>query len=325
MPIEDTWTYSEHEITQARQFNEKLAWLPRFRIRNRVTPVVIQTLLRASQVGGAARLARRGLRVESRTAQWGASSVGVRIIHAPGVAKGIVLDIHGGGWVIGNARMNDARNADLATACGVTVISVDYRLAVSTPVEGLMDDCLTAARWLLDEAAFASLPVFVVGESAGGHLAVATLLGLKAWPESLRRIAGAVLYYGVYDLTGTPSVRAAGPDTLVLDGPGMVEAFRLLTPDSSDAQRGQAPLSPLHGDFDGFPPALLFAGALDPLLDDTRLLAERWAGSAAVDMHLPPASPHGFIQFPTALATRALAASQAWITQRLEAGQSTFV
>lgn len=67
-------------------------------------------------------------------------------------------------------------------ACEVAVVSVDYRLAVSTPVEGLMDDCLSAARWLLgsDCEEFAGLPVIIIGESAGGHLAAATLLRLKA-------------------------------------------------------------------------------------------------------------------------------------------------
>ena len=68
-------------------------------------------------------------------------------------------------------------------------------------------------------------------------LAAATLLALKQWPELLQRVSGAVLYYGVYDLAGTPSVRAAGPETLLLDGPGMVEALRMLTPGLSDDER----------------------------------------------------------------------------------------
>ncbi|MGM3150957.1 alpha/beta hydrolase fold domain-containing protein, partial [Escherichia coli] len=92
-----------------------------------------------------------------------------------GKAKGVVLDIHGGGWVIGNAQMDDDLNLGMVRACDVAVVSVDYRLAVDTPVEGLMEDCLAAARWLLGDCPeFADVPVFVVGESAGGHLAVAT-------------------------------------------------------------------------------------------------------------------------------------------------------
>jgi len=123
-----------------------------------------------------------------------------------------------------------------------------------------------------------------------------------------------VLYYGVYDLTGTPSVRTAGRETLLLDGPGMVEALRLLTPGLSDEQRRQPSLSPLYGDLAGLPPALMFVGDLDPLLDDTLQMAERWAGS---EVFLLPQAAHGFIHFPTAMSGRVLAYSREWITGRL--------
>ncbi|AZE79586.1 alpha/beta hydrolase [Pseudomonas synxantha] len=299
------WPASEPELAQMRRFNQKLAWMPRFKIRNRVTPRLIQALLRVSQTLKKAPVAERKK----------VGTVPVRILRPSGKPKGVVLDIHGGGWVIGNAQMDDDLNLGMVNACGVAVVSVDYRLAVDTPIEGLLEDCLVAARWLLGDCPeFADLPVFVVGESAGGHLAAATLLALKQWPELLERVSGAVLYYGVYDLTGTPSVRTAGPDTLLLDGPGMVEALRLLTPGITDEARRQPPLSPLYGDFAGLPPALMFVGELDPLKDDTLLIAERWGGAEA---HLLPEAAHGFIHFPVAMADKVLAYSRKWITQHL--------
>jgi len=300
-----SWPASEAELAQMRRFNQKLSWMPRFKIRNRVTPRVIQALLQTSQRFKKAPVVERRL----------VGGVPVRIMRPDGAPKGVVLDIHGGGWVIGNAQMNDDLNLGMVRACGVAVVSVDYRLAVDTPVEGLLEDCLAAARGLLaDCTEFAGLPVFFVGESAGGHLAAATLLALKQWPALLERVAGAVLYYGVYDLTGTPSVRAAGPQTLLLDGPGMVAALRLLTPGITDEARRQPPLSPLYGDFCSLPPALMFVGELDPLKDDTLLIAERWSG---VEAHLLPESAHGFIHFPVALADSVLAYSRKWITQQL--------
>ncbi|KRP60412.1 alpha/beta hydrolase [Pseudomonas trivialis] len=304
------WPASEAELAQMRRFNQKLAWMPRFKIRNRVTPRLIQALLRVSQK------IKRATPAESRVV----NGVPVRILRPAGTPKGVVLDIHGGGWVIGNAQMDDALNLGMVRACEVTVVSVDYRLAVDTPVEGLMDDCLAAARWLLTADEFAGLPVFVVGESAGGHLAAATLLTLKQWPDLLKRVSGAVLYYGVYDLTGTPSVRTAGPDTLLLDGPGMVDALRLLTPGLNDEERRQAPLSPLYGDFEGMPPVLMFVGELDPLKDDTLQMAERWPGA---EPHLLPESAHGFIHFPVAMAEGVLVYSRRWITGRIAALSTT--
>ncbi|WP_248749238.1 alpha/beta hydrolase [Pseudomonas sp. MWU15-20650] len=301
------WPASEPELVQMRRFNKKLAWLPRFKIRNRITPRLIQALLLASQ-----RL-KKAPAAENRRV----GGVPVRILRPEGKAKGVVLDIHGGGWVIGNAQMDDDLNLGMVRACGVAVVSVDYRLAVNTPVAGLMDDCLAAARWLLGDCPeFADLPVIFVGESAGGHLAAATLLALKQWPDLLKRVSGAVLYYGVYDLTGTPSVREAGPQTLLLDGPGMVEALRMLTPGLSDDARRRPPLSPLYGDVEGLPPALMFVGDLDPLKDDTLLMAERWAAVAEVEAHLLPESAHGFIHFPVAMADNVLAYSRRWISAR---------
>lgn len=298
------WPASESDLAQMRRFNQKLAWMPRFKIRNRVTPRLIQGLLRVSQTLKKAPAAQCKI----------VDNVPVRILRPVGKPKGVVLDIHGGGWVIGNAQMDDDLNLGMVNACDVAVVSVDYRLAVDTPVEGLMEDCLAAARWLLCEDEFKQLPVIVVGESAGGHLAAATLLALKQWPELLQRVSGAVLYYGVYDLTGTPSVRNAGPETLLLDGPGMVDALRMLTPGISDDERRQAPLSPMYGDFDGLPPALMFVGELDPLKDDTLLIAERWPQAEA---HLLPESAHGFIHFPVAMGEAVLAYSRRWISTRI--------
>jgi acetyl esterase/lipase len=305
-------------VAEARAFNRKLAWLPRFKISNRVTPALIQGLLRLSQVGAGVRLAAGGVRVEQRIAQACGLSVPVRIMRGASPPCAVVLDFHGGGWVIGNARMNDQLNAEMVTACDVAVVSVDYRLATSCPLAAIMDDCLAAARWLLADGLpeFAGLPVYVLGESAGGHLAAATLLRLKEWPELLRRVDGTVLYYGVYDLAGTASVRAAGADTLVLHGPTMLPSLRLLTPGLSDEQRRQPPLSPLYGDLAGMPPAIMIAGERDPLRDDTMLLAERWGRVAEVECHVLPEAAHGFIRFPIHLAAATRSRVHAWLRSR---------
>jgi acetyl esterase/lipase len=318
LPIDDAM------LAEARRFNRKLAWAPRFKISNRVIPVLIQSLLRLSQVGGAMRAARAGLRVERRIAEVDGVRVPVRILRGAGPARGVVLDFHGGGWAIGNAQMNDGLNAELIAACDVVVVSVDYRLAGATLIGCIMDDCLAASRWLLAGGLpeYETLPVYMLGESAGGHLAAATLLRLKAWPALLRRIDGAVLYYGVYDLAGTPSVREAGAGTLVLHGPSMLDSLRLLTPGLTDQQRRQAPLSPLYGDLEGLPAAILIAGQRDPLRDDSIDMARRWREFAEVELHLPPEAPHGFIRFPIRMAQAARTRVHDWLRARIAASAS---
>jgi acetyl esterase/lipase len=329
-----TLAFDDATLRELRAFNRKLDRTPRFGMRYRPLARLAQMLLRLSQIGAGRRLARAGIAAEERRVSDGvaAGRVRVRILRpAAGRVRAVVLDIHGGGWVLGNARMNDKLNAAMIAACEVAVVSVDYRLALDAPIPALMDDCLVAARWLLGGGLpeYAGLPVFVVGESAGGHLAAATLLRLQAWPDLLRRIHGAVMYYGVYDFGGTPSVRQAGPDTLVLDGPGMLPSLRRLTPGLSDAERRQPPLSPLYGDLAGLPPAILFAGERDPLRDDTITMAARWRASAAdsdpasieagVELHLLPEAPHGIIHFPVRMARLVTARSHAWIRARIDA------
>lgn len=322
---DNTLEFSESDLAQMQRFNRKLAWLPRFRIRNRLTPRLIQALLRFCQIVGTDKPLKYDLLAQNTVVYSQGASVPVRIIRPQGKAQGVVLDYHGGGWVIGNAQMNDDLNIAMVKACNVAVVSVDYRLAVNTPIEDVMQDCLCAARWLLSDdcTEFVGLPVIVVGESAGAHLAVATLLSLKQSADLLQRVSGALLYYGVYDLAGTPSVHSAAAETLVLDGPGMAEALGLLTPGLSDDERRRAPLSPLYGDLSGLPPALMFTGELDPLRDDTLELAQRWQQSAPAEVHLLPSSAHGFIHFPTIMASRVLAYSRAWLSRQIEAKTSS--
>ena len=307
-------------LAQARRFNRQLDWAPRFRIRNRVIPVLIQSLLHLSQLTGARRLARAGIRVEHRVVQADDVNVALRILRGVRAARAVVLDFHGGGWVIGNAQMNDALNIAMVNACDVAVVSIDYRLMPAHALQDMLDDCLAVARWLLDgqaEPSWAQLPVLIVGESAGGHLAAATLLSLRQSPPLLARVQGAVLYYGVYDLSGTPSVRAAGPDTLLLHGPSMASSMRQLTPVLDQEQQRTAPWSPLYGVLDGMPPALMVAGARDPLFDDTVLMAARWREVADVELHLLPEAAHGFIRFPIALARNMQARTHAWLNERI--------
>ncbi|MDB5792737.1 MAG: alpha/beta hydrolase [Massilia sp.] len=196
-------------LQQVRRLNRMLAWLPRFKVANRFAPVLVQALLRLSQVGADGRMTRRGVRIAHLVAEADGLRVPVRVLRPAGPVRAVVLDIHGGGWVLGNPRLDDPHNAALVGACQVAVVSVDYRLLPRVPLQASMDDCLAAARWLLKGGIgeFDGLPVFILGESAGAHLAATVLLRLRSEPALLARLAGAVLYYGVYDLGGTPRWR----------------------------------------------------------------------------------------------------------------------
>lgn len=266
-------------------------------------------------------LSRHGVTVETLHIPSGDGAVPLRILRPPGQALGVVLDIHGGGWVVGSAGLNDRLNAHLVAEAGLAVVSVDYRLLNEPRGVFLPDavfDCLAAARWLIAHAAdrFATDRLLLVGESAGGHLAALTALELRRTGQ-LDAFLGCIFVYGVFDLTGTPSVRNAGPDTLLLNGPTMAADLARLTPGLDEDCRRQPDISPLYADLTGMPPALFIAGEIDPLVDDSRLMAAAWAGAAPAELVIAPASPHGFMHFGGPNAARVRERIRDWLVNRL--------
>jgi acetyl esterase/lipase len=219
----------------------------------------------------------------ARWEEW--DGVRVRVL-APESPQGTYLHLHGGGWTVGAADLQDPLLWFLAEEANVAVASVDYRLAPEHPFPAGRDDCVTAARHLprsgLPE------PYVIGGESAGAHLAVLTLLHVP-------HFSGANLVYGAYDLSGTPS-RRVYRDTLVLTD-GSMEWFTQQFLPGVDAEGRRAPeISPLYADLDGVPRALFTVGSADPLLDDSRFMAARWP--ADCELRVYEGGAHGFNAFP---------------------------
>jgi acetyl esterase len=234
--------------------------------------------------------------------------VPVRIL-APesGSARGVYLDIHGGGFYMGWAARGDARNRLLADALQVAVVSVDYRLAPEHPWPAAPDDCETAALWLLDqaEARFGTTQLAIGGVSAGATLATTTLLRLRD-----RGLAdpfvGAVLQFGTYDLSGqSPAGRMIADEFFIKAYAGHA------------ADRTDPDISPLFGDLGGLPPALFIVGSLDIVLEQSLVMAARMSAAGdEVDVRVYPESPHGFTSFPTAMAAAALGDIESWLADR---------
>lgn len=117
----------------------------------------------------------------------------------------VIYFIHGGGYILGNARMSNASMFDLAERSGAVVVSVEYRLGTDAPYPADIDDAYHGLSHVFDQAdklGFDRNKIVIMGESAGGGLAAR--LALKTRDIGKYRPAGQVLIYPMLDYrTGT--------------------------------------------------------------------------------------------------------------------------
>ncbi|HPI46762.1 MAG TPA: alpha/beta hydrolase [Hyphomonadaceae bacterium] len=309
--------FTDAELDEARRMNRQLRWAPRFRAPSRLGKMMIQTMLGAQAFvpHGVA-----GVTTSTRRITWKGHSVSIRVLRPAGDVRGVYVDYHGGGWAIGTAAMDDRVNARIAADCGLVVVSVDYTTLPDIDLPGMIAQCAAAGDWAFEHAReeFGAIDMFIGGESAGAHLAACTLLRLRDTRGDFARLRGAVLFYGPYDLSCTPSVRAAPRDTLVLDGPAMTTGLAKLLPGKSEEGRRDPAFSPLYANLAGLPPAVLLCGTIDPLIDDSALMGERWtAANGNARVIVVPDAPHAFNRFPTRVASRTNAFVRGWIDARL--------
>lgn len=315
--------FTEDEMVEVRRMNQRLRWAPRFRAPTPLGRLAIQTMLGAQTFFP---VGTRGSAVSTRRITWMGHSVSLRILR-PAKEKpvAVYIDYHGGGWAIGNAAMDDMVNGAIVRENNIAVVSVDYTTLPDIAFLDQIAQSHAAADWVFEhaEAEFGARDIFIGGESAGAHLAACSILRLRDGRKDFARLKGAVLFYGPFDLSGSPSVRNATRDTLVLDGPAMGAGIARLTPDRDEAGRRAPDVSPLYADLSRLPPAVLLCGTIDPLLDDSRQMAERWkAMSGNCRFILVPEGPHAFNRLPTRVAARTNAWVRAWLDRRLAAASA---
>jgi acetyl esterase len=244
------------------------------------------------------------------------NKIPLRVI-APAQPRGIYLHLHGGGWVLGGADMQDPMLERIADNTGQAVVAPEYRLAPEHPYPAGPDDCEAAATWLVQNGKreFGTDFLTIGGESAGGHLTAVTILRMRD-RHGYTGFRGANIVYGAFDLSMTPSQRQFGDTRLILRTSDMQQFYNAFLPTIAD--RRVPDISPLYADLKGLCPALFSVGTKDALLDDTLFMHARWvaAGNAA-ELAIYPGGPHGFTLFPSELAKTATARMDAFINRVL--------
>ena len=201
-----------------------------------------------------------------------------------------VLYFHGGVYVIGDAFQAAGLASQVGRRTRAKVTSVDYRLAPEHPYPAAVDDALAAYEALL-QGGTAPSDIAFAGESAGGGLAVATLINARDHGLPLPAAAYVMSPYADLTLSGATMQSKRDADPLFTP-----EAFPARV---ADYTSGQDPalglISPIFADLSGLPPLIIQAGTHEVLLDDAIRLARQAAtADVQVTLDITPGVPHVF-------------------------------
>ncbi len=215
------------------------------------------------------------------------------------------LHVHGGGYLLGAPEISDGHNAHLASELGITILSVDYRLAPEHPIPAPLDDCYAALGWLHQNAADLGLDrerIGVGGESAGGGLAAATVLHSMA--EGLYPVCFQALTYPMID-DRTGAVSHPG-DPLTGEFIWTRERNQMGWSSFLGDAEPAAPFVPARAEaLDGLPPTWIGTAELDLFRDENIRYAQRLMGAGVhTELIVYPRTCHGFQLAADASVTR---------------------
>jgi acetyl esterase/lipase len=199
-----------------------------------------------------------------------------------------ILFLHGGGFIVGSPALYRHFTWRIASAARARVLSLDYRLAPEYPFPAALDDAVTAYRWLLADGAEPQR-IAVMGDSAGGGLALSLLLRLRDEGIPLPAAAVALSPWTDLALTGLSFERNAGADPLV----STEQARRFVDDYLAGADPRSPYASPLYGEPAGLPPTIIQVGSDEVLRDDSERMADRMrAAGCRVELEIWPRMPH---------------------------------
>jgi epsilon-lactone hydrolase len=219
----------------------------------------------------------------------------------------VVLYFHGGVYVMSDAFLAAGLASQLGRRTHAKVISVDYRLAPEHPYPAAVDDALSAYEALLNTS-IAPSDIAFAGESAGGGLAIATMVNARDHGLPLPAAAFVMSPYADLTLTGKTMETKREVDPLL--------SRELLQPRvidyTSGHDAGLGLISPIFADLSGLPPLIIQAGTHEVLLDDAVRLAEQAAtADVEVTLDVTPGVPHVFQAYSSILDEAAAALDRA--------------
>lgn len=242
-------------------------------------------------------------------------------IYMPAGAKGplpVVLYIHGGGWVIADIDTYDASPRAIAKGLNAVVVSIEYRHAPEAKFPAAHDDSNAAYKWVLANAAkWGGDPkkVAIVGESAGGNMAVT--VAMNARDNHLQAPAAVVAVYPVADSNMATGSKVKYATAKPLDTPMLGWFFAKTLAKPTDAMDPR--LNLVGANLKGLPPTTIILAEIDPLHDDGANLGDKMkAAGDTVTVKEFPGVTHEFFGMGSVVANAK--AAEDFAVAQLKAG-----
>jgi acetyl esterase/lipase len=199
---------------------------------------------------------------------------------SPDPKHGVVLYLHGGAYALGSINSHREYLGRFASATRSQILAINYRLAPEDPFPAALEDALSAYRWLLARVSDSS-QVTIAGDSAGGGLALATMLALCDAGDPLP--ACGVCISPWVDLTlSSKSIQTKATVDPILN-PDSLDGYAVYY--AGEHARDHVLISPIFANLEGLPPLLIHVGSDEILLDEAVGFHEK-AISAGVDSQL---------------------------------------
>jgi acetyl esterase/lipase len=202
----------------------------------------------------------------------------------------VILHLPGGAFLVRSPSVHRALLARLCRQARARALLVHYRLAPEDPFPAGLEDCVSAYRFLLEQG-IRPEQIVIGGDSAGGALALSTLLALR--DDAVPLPAGAYLLSPVTDLT--EHHEGSRRENRWLDPmliPGR-QTMRLMYVEGNESLLRHPHVSPAYGDYSGFPPLLFQVGDTEILRDDSVRVAEKArAAGVSAEVEIWKGVPH---------------------------------
>ena len=209
-----------------------------------------------------------------------ADGISAEWISAPDADLGVILYIHGGAYALGSINVHREFIVRLVQATKIRCLAINYRLAPEHPFPAALEDATTIYGWLLNQGVDAS-QIIIAGDSAGGGLALGTMVTLRDNGEQLPSWAVCISPWTDLALTGA-SIQSKAKVDPILDLASLQMYARYY---AGENELTSPLISPLYANLKGLPPLLIQVGTDEILLDDSTRFAEK-ARDAGVNVTL---------------------------------------